>query len=184
MHQKRSFEDIIREDSKVQIERLQGHQIIRSMNGNVGFQPLVEGRHDNRSVPGFLDDEPRYVIGNGTFKKVPLLTGVTLHETANAINVKNIEKAFTNATKFLGSLANSVKKNGLMKTVAGTLLPGLGEGDAFLVNSRLKTFFFLKNISISLIFIQKKTFRKGIIFNRLPKSTKKSKSYANNEQTH
>lgn len=140
LHQKRSFEDIIREDSKVQIERLQWQQIIRSMNGNVGFQPLVEGRHDNRSVPGFLDDEPRYVIGNGTFKKVPLLTGVTLHETANAINVKNIEKAFTNATKFLGSLADSVKKNGLMKTVAGTILPGLGEEYAFFDNiSRLKT---------------------------------------------
>lgn len=106
---------------------MQGERIIRSMNGNVGYQPLVEGKHDNRSLPGFLDDEPRYVIGNGTFKKVPLLTGVTRDETANSINIKNIEKIFTNPTKFLNSIAESVKKSGIVGTVIGTLLPGVGK---------------------------------------------------------
>lgn len=97
------------------------------MNGNLGYQPLVEGKHDNRSLPGFLEDEPRYVIGNGTFKKVPLLTGVTRDETANAINVKNIEKIFSNATKFLNSVADSVKKNGIVGSVVSAVLPGIGK---------------------------------------------------------
>lgn len=127
MYEQKSFEDIIREDSKIQVERLQGERIVRSMNGNVGYQPLVEGKHNHRSLPGFLEEEPRYVIGNGTFKKVPLLTGTLRDETANAINVNNIEKIFSNATVFLNSIAKSVTKSGLVGSVVGKLLPGIGE---------------------------------------------------------
>lgn len=87
----------------------------------------VEGKHDHRSLPGFLEDEPRYVVGNGTFKKVPLLTGVTRDETANAIDVKHIEKIFSNATKFLNSISDSLIKNGLIGSVVNKLLPGVGE---------------------------------------------------------
>lgn len=97
------------------------------MNGNIGYQPIVEGKDDRRSLPGFLDENPRYVIGNGTFKKVPLLTGVTRDETANAISIKNIEKTFTTTTKFLDQIANSLKKNGMLGNVVNTLLPGVGK---------------------------------------------------------
>lgn len=97
------------------------------MNGNIGYQPTMEGKEDHRSLPGFLEEEPRYVVGNGTFKKVPLLTGVTRDETANAIDIKNIEKLFTSTTKFLDSVANSLKKSGSLGNVVNTLLPGVGK---------------------------------------------------------
>lgn len=109
------------------MERLQGQKVVRSMNGNVGYQPIVEGEENHRSLPGFLEEIPRYVIGNGTFKKVPLLTGVTRDETVNAINLKNIEKVFQTTTKFLDSVASSLKKNGLLGNVVNTLLPGVGK---------------------------------------------------------
>lgn len=110
------------------MERLHGDQIVKSMNGNVGYNPLIEQKDNQRSLPSFLQEDPRYVIGNGTFKKVPLLTGVTRDETANAIDIKNIEKIFSTPTKFLNSLTDSVKKNGLsVGNVIGKLLPGVGK---------------------------------------------------------
>lgn len=101
--------------------------MIRSLNGNIGYQPAIEGKEDHRALPGFIEEDPRYVVGNGTFKKVPLLTGVTRDETANAINVKNIEKVFTSTTKFLDSIANSLKRNGMLGNVVNTFLPGVGK---------------------------------------------------------
>lgn len=100
------------------------------MNGNVGYHPSIEGKDNQRSLPGFLQEDPRYVVGNGTFKKVPLLTGVTRDETANAIDINNIEKIFSTSTKFLDSMANSLKKSGLgmnIGNVVGKLLPGVGK---------------------------------------------------------
>lgn len=78
---------------------------------------------------GFLQSDPKDVIKNGTFKTVPLLTGVTRDETANAIDVKSIEKTFTTTSKFLESLANSVQKSGLPIDVGGMAgkLPGVGK---------------------------------------------------------
>lgn len=128
---KRKFEDIIKEDSKVQVERLQGEKVVRSMNGNIGYQPSIEGKENHRSLPGFLEEDPRDVVGNGTFKKVPLLTGVTRDETANAMDIKNIEKIFKSTTKFLESVANSLKANELLGKVSGTLLPGVGKSNCF-----------------------------------------------------
>lgn len=135
---KRKFEDIIKEDSKVQVERLQGENVVRSMNGNIGYQPSIEGKENHRSLPGFLEEDPRDVVGNGTFKKVPLLTGVTRDETANAIDIKNIEKIFSSTTKFLDSVANSLKTNKLLGNVASTLLPGVGKNIAYPMESKAK----------------------------------------------
>lgn len=123
-------------DSKIQVERLQGENVVRSLNGNVGYQPFVEGKDDRRSLPKFLEEDPRYVVGNGTFKKVPLLTGVTRDETANAIDIKSIEKIFTTATKFLDSMVNSLKKNGLLGNIVGKLLPGIGKNYFYCVFMR------------------------------------------------
>lgn len=107
------------------------------MNGNVGYQPIVEGKENHRSLPGFLEENPRYVVGNGTFKKVPLLTGVTRDETANAISIKSIEKIFTTATKFLDSVANSLKKTGVLGNIVSHLLPGVGKYCCFCLYSYL-----------------------------------------------
>lgn len=109
----------------MQIERLQGKQIVRSMTGSAGYGPAVESPAKERSLPGFIEEHPRDVFNNGTFKKVPLLTGVTRDETANGINVKEIEKIFTSATEFLGSVATSLKVDGLIGNLADVLLPGL-----------------------------------------------------------
>lgn len=126
----KSFEDIIRSDSKVQMERMQNDKMVHSMSGMVGYQPLIDGDYNGRSLPGFLHADPRNVIKNGTFRLVPLLTGVTRDETANAIDVKAIEKTFNTSTKFLDSIANSVRNSGMGieigKTV-GKLLPGVGK---------------------------------------------------------
>lgn len=117
-------------DSKVQIERMQNDKVVRTLNGMVGYQPTIDGNDNERSLPGFLQDDPRNVIKNGTFKRVPLLTGVTRDETANAINIKSIEKTFTSTTKFLDSVATIVQKSGMgidIGQMVGKLLPGIGE---------------------------------------------------------
>lgn len=123
---KKKADEIIRGDSKVQIERLKGEKVVRSMNGNIGYQPAIESLSNQRSLPGFLEQDPRDVLKNGTFKKVPLLIGVTRDETANAIDIKNIEKIFASATKFLESVASTLKKTGAIGNVVNNILPGIG----------------------------------------------------------
>lgn len=81
----KSFEDIVLGDSSVQTERLQGREMIKSLTGMAGTGPVVEGSDDKRGLPGFLTEDPETTIKNGTFKKIPLLTGVTKHETANGL---------------------------------------------------------------------------------------------------
>lgn len=102
------------------------------MAGSAGYAPVVEGPPDGRSLPGFLDENPKDVFKNGTFKKVPLLTGVTKHETANGIPLKEIEKIFSSATGFLNSLSSSLKLDGVLGNVAGGLLPGVGIEQTYL----------------------------------------------------
>lgn len=158
---KKSFEEIVKKDSSIQVERLQGEKMIRTMNGNVGYQPLIEGADNQRSLPGFLPENPRYVIGNGTFKKVPLLTGVTRDETANAIDIKNIEKSFASATQFLDSVANSMKKSNWgtgIGNVVSKMLPGIGE----------KSMIFIQISSIKIDFLI--FCRKSIVATRILKS--------------
>lgn len=93
----KTFEDIVLMDSNVQTERLQGKSMIKSLTGNVGTGPVVEGTDDKRGLPGFLTEDPEITIKNGTFKKVPLLTGVTKHETANGL----LRKSFIFVLHFL-----------------------------------------------------------------------------------
>lgn len=131
----------------MQIERMQHDKLVRTMSGMVGYQPLIEGNDNGRSLPGFLQDDPRNVIKNGIFKMVPLLTGVTRDETANAIDVKSIEKTFGTSTKFLDSVANEVRKSGLgieIGQTVGKLLPGVGERKR-LIHWRKKKFVLLSN---------------------------------------
>lgn len=109
----------------MQIERLQGKQVVRSMTGGVGYGPVVEIPAKGRSLPGFIEEHPRDVFNNGTFKKVPLLTGVTRDETANGLDLKNIEKAFASATDFLNTIASSLQIDGLVTNLVDVLLPGL-----------------------------------------------------------
>lgn len=97
------------------------------MTGNVGYGPVVEQPANERSLPGFLEENPQEVIKNGTFKKVPLLTGVTRDETANGILLKDIENIFKSATGFLNAIASTVQLDGLVGNLVGGLLPGVGK---------------------------------------------------------
>lgn len=96
------------------------------MTGSVGYGPVVETPASGRALPGFIEEHPRDVFNNGTFKKVPLLTGVTRDETANVLNLKDIEKVFTSPTEFLNSVATSLQIDGLVGNLVDVLLPGLG----------------------------------------------------------
>lgn len=122
----KDFKDIIKEDSKIQIERIQGKQIIKSMTGSVGFGPVIEGLNDERSLPRFLEEDPKEVVENGKFKKVPLLTGVTKDETSNGIILKDIENLFSSVSSFLNSLTASLPVNKAMSDAVAGILPGLG----------------------------------------------------------
>lgn len=118
--------EIIEKDSKIQIERLQGQKIVKSMTGNVGYGPAIEQHADRRSLPGILEENPTDVMKNGAIKKVPLLTGVTKDETANGFLIKDIEKIFTSTTAFLNSIATKLPLNNALGNLTGKLLPGVG----------------------------------------------------------
>jgi carboxylesterase type B len=79
------LQEIITNDNKIQTERLAGQQMVRSLSGNVGYEPVVEGEDDQRALPGIITETPEDALKNKTFRKIPLLIGVTKHETANGL---------------------------------------------------------------------------------------------------
>lgn len=97
------------QDTKIQSLRLSGQNIIKSLSGMVGFSPVIEKSYDNRALPGILDEEPQSIINSGKFKKIPLLTGVTKHETAHGINLKDMETIWSSVNVFLEKLANGIQ---------------------------------------------------------------------------
>lgn len=47
--------------------------------------PVIEQKRDGRSLPPYLDETPLEALERGHGAKIPLLTGVTSHETAAAV---------------------------------------------------------------------------------------------------
>jgi len=94
----------------VQTERLAGRALVKGLTGNVGFQPHIESEDDGRALPSLIVGEPEQQLKSSNFSGIPLLTGVTKHETANSVTVENIEKVFGSAEQFLGSLSDSLNK--------------------------------------------------------------------------
>nr|AID61343.1 esterase [Calliphora stygia] len=105
---KKSAEEIIENDSKIQTERLAGRAMIKALSGSIGFQPHIENEDDGRALPSLIVAEPDQQLQSGNFTPIPLLTGVTKHETANAFTLDNINKVFGSAEKFLGSLTDTL----------------------------------------------------------------------------
>lgn len=105
----KSAEDIIRNDGQVQTERLAGRALIKGMGGGVGFQPHAESENDERALPSLIEGEPEKQLRTKNFIPVPLLTGVTKHETAHAVSIDMISKIYGSAEKFLGSLTNALE---------------------------------------------------------------------------
>lgn len=106
--------------------------MIKGLSGSIGFQPHIENEEDGRALPSLIVTEPDMQLKSGNFTAIPLLTGVTKHETANAFTLENINKVFGSAEKFLGSLADTLKQlTGFLRVdkVTGEILkaqlPGL-----------------------------------------------------------
>ncbi|XP_004531574.1 carboxylesterase 1E [Ceratitis capitata] len=141
----KTAEEIIQNDSKVQTERLAGRAIIKGLSGNVGFTPHSEGENDGRGLPSLIVGEPEQQLRSGNFTPIPLLTGVTKHETANAISINTLNKIFGSAEKFLNSLTDALKDlTGFLRidSVTGEVLkpvlPGLTSALTPTLNDLLK----------------------------------------------
>ncbi|XP_011180382.2 carboxylesterase 1F [Zeugodacus cucurbitae] len=141
----KSAEDIIQNDSKIQTERLAGRAIVKSLSGSVGFTPHIEDKNDGRSLPSLIEGEPEEQLRGGKFTPIPLLTGVTKHETANALRIGTLNRIFGSAQKFLTSLSGTLKDlAGFLRIdqVTGDILqpvlPGLTEALTPTLNDLLK----------------------------------------------
>lgn len=128
-HKKVDVRDIILRDSQVQVERLQGPRMVRSMSGMAGFSPVVQRPFDGRSLPSAVDARSDEKVKSGKIRKIPLLTGVTKHETANRLELPEIRSIFKNATEFLGAVTNALNLDGLLdhKLTEKIDLLGLGK---------------------------------------------------------
>ncbi|XP_017834845.1 carboxylesterase 1F [Drosophila busckii] len=129
---KKSAEEIIKNDDRVQTERLAGRALVKGLTGNVGFQPHMENEEDGRGLPSILVGEPEHQLRNGNFMGIPLLTGVTKHETANSVTVDTLNKVYGSAEQFLNSLSGAVQQltgflriDKLTGNIAKPELPGL-----------------------------------------------------------
>ncbi|XP_017484544.1 PREDICTED: carboxylesterase 1E [Rhagoletis zephyria] len=141
----KSAEEIIQNDSKVQTERLAGRALVKGLSGNVGFTPHIEGENDGRALPSLIVGEPEQQLRNGNFTPIPLLTGVTKHETANAVSLDTLNKIFGSAQQFLNSLTDALKDltgflriDSLTGEIAKPVLPGLTSALTPTLNDLLK----------------------------------------------
>ncbi|XP_058821981.1 carboxylesterase 5A [Topomyia yanbarensis] len=111
----RSVDEIIKVDSELQVSRLSDQRAVKSLTGNVGISPTVEQKDDDRGLQGILVEEPSVTIMKENSQNVPLLIGVSKDETANGIDVKEVESAFGSATNFLKTTSKIVGLDGFLK---------------------------------------------------------------------
>ncbi|XP_055611398.1 pyrethroid hydrolase Ces2a [Uranotaenia lowii] len=110
----KSLDEIIKVDSDLQVSRLSGQNAVKALTGNVGVSPVVEQKDDGRGLLGIMTEKPEKTMQEGNFPKIPLLIGVTKDETANGIDVKEIEKTFASATMFLQKTSKLVGLDGFL----------------------------------------------------------------------
>lgn len=130
--------ELVRRDSAVQLERLQGRAVMRAMTGMVGWAPAIERSYDERALPSLLTAKPAENLRRGRSGGVPLLTGVTKDETVNGIVLKEIEQVFRSASEFLGSVSDALHLEEIFPK------PPMGNVDLLGIgNLKLTQFFFL-----------------------------------------
>ncbi|XP_058062396.1 carboxylesterase 5A [Anopheles bellator] len=110
----KSTNEIVLMDNGLQMERFSGEKIVNGMTPQAGLNPVVEEKDDARGLLGLLTDKPETSLGAGDFPKIPLLIGVTKDETANAIDVKEIQSVFKGATNFLRKTSGLVGLEGFL----------------------------------------------------------------------
>lgn len=55
------------------------------LSGGLGSAPVAEGYNDGRSLPGFVQDDPKNDLEKSKNPKIPLLTGICKDETVKAV---------------------------------------------------------------------------------------------------
>lgn len=125
----RPVDEIVKQDSKIQIDRLMERKMIKAMNGMLSFSPSVESMDDQRGLPGFITENPEEYLKKEPKTKIPLLIGVTKHETANGINSNEISKIFKFATEYLKATAGTLRIKSLVTAPSQVMgvLSALGE---------------------------------------------------------
>uniref|UniRef100_A0A182VYJ0 Carboxylesterase type B domain-containing protein n=1 Tax=Anopheles minimus TaxID=112268 RepID=A0A182VYJ0_9DIPT len=104
----KSTDEIVLMDSELQDERFSGEKLINGMTPQAGINPVVEEKDDGRGLLGLLTSKPEELLLAADFPKIPLLIGVTKDETANAIDVKEIQTTFKGPTNFLKKTSSLV----------------------------------------------------------------------------
>lgn len=135
--QAKSVEDIVRKDSNIQAERLIGKNMVKAMNGMVSFSPSLEKENDGRSLPGMIVQKPEDTIKKEREFKIPLLIGVTEHETAGGIDIKEIDNIFSTGSEFLKNVSKALSIQKLLdvkptENTLKTLSSTLGKKNQFL----------------------------------------------------
>uniref|UniRef100_A0A182RNA3 Carboxylesterase type B domain-containing protein n=1 Tax=Anopheles funestus TaxID=62324 RepID=A0A182RNA3_ANOFN len=110
----RTTDEIVLMDSELQTERFSGEKLINGMSPQAGVNPVVEEKDDGRGLLGLLTDKPEAMLLAGDFPKIPLLIGVTKDETANAIDVKEIQSVFKGPTNFLKKTTSLIGLEGFL----------------------------------------------------------------------
>ncbi|XP_035894929.1 cocaine esterase [Anopheles stephensi] len=110
----KTTEEIVLMDSELQAERFSGEKLVNGVTPQAGLNPVIEEKDDGRGLLGLLTDKPEASLLAGDFPKIPLLIGVTKDETANAIDVKEIQSTFKGATNFLKKTSSLVGLDGFL----------------------------------------------------------------------
>jgi carboxylesterase type B len=140
------IEEIIAKDSSLQVDRLAEKNMIKAMNGMLTFAPNIELKDDQRGLPGIITMKPEESLKKDPeSNKIPLLIGVTKHETANGINTNEILKIYNSGTEFLKATAESLKFDGLLNAPKqiGEVFKSLGKGADINPVTLLKNFKFM-----------------------------------------
>lgn len=119
-------EQIVKKDSDLQVNRLMEKNLVKAMNGMLSFSPNIESKDDQRGLPGIITAKPEDNLKKEPENKIPLLIGVTKHETANGINTNEIANIFQSGTDFLKATAGTLKIESLLnapKQLSNVLAP-------------------------------------------------------------
>lgn len=130
---KKSLDEIVKTDSKLQIGRLIDQNMVKSMNGLLSFSPNIELKDDQRSLPGIITSKPEESLEREPDRRIPLLIGVTKHETASGIDASEIVRIFKTGSAFLKSAAKTLQLGNVLKTTpkqAASALGALGKTEA------------------------------------------------------
>lgn len=105
-------------DNKLESERLKDRGVQSVLTGFDNFLPHVEETDDDRGLPGFLTEDPlEFIKKKENIPKIPLLIGVMARETAKAINLKAVEKAWGNVEGFLKNLTSTLGLEKVLKSI-------------------------------------------------------------------